>query len=68
MNRVLNLHHNGKGWELLRKHLGNMIPRDHPMWTVFMESEKVPGKCLVRMKIEELYRDVSYTIMDYCTT
>ncbi|KAG0171015.1 hypothetical protein DFQ30_001634 [Apophysomyces sp. BC1015] len=57
--RVLDLHYNGKGWELLRGHMSRMIPKDHSMWTVFMESTKVPGKCLVRMKIEELYRDVS---------
>jgi hypothetical protein len=36
-----------------------MVPKDHSMWKSFMEDEKVPGKCLVRMKIEELYRDVS---------
>ncbi|KAG0172258.1 hypothetical protein DFQ29_008467, partial [Apophysomyces sp. BC1021] len=58
--RVLDLHYNGKGWELLRGHMSRMIPKDHSMWTVFMESTKVPGKCLVRMKIEELYRDYIY--------
>ncbi|KAL0083998.1 IucC family-domain-containing protein [Phycomyces blakesleeanus] len=58
--RVLDLHYNGVGWELLRKHMSQMIPRDHPMWKVFMETPKVPGKCLVRMKIEELYRDYIY--------
>ncbi|KAF7727683.1 hypothetical protein EC973_007238 [Apophysomyces ossiformis] len=58
--RVLNLHYNGKGWEMLRGHMSRMIPKDHSLWTVFMEKTKVPGKCLVRMKIEELYRDYIY--------
>lgn len=59
--RVLGMHHNGRGWQMVRKHMEAMIPKDHPMYTFFMKNTKVPGKCLVRMKIEELYRDVSYT-------
>ncbi|KAI8384841.1 IucC family-domain-containing protein [Radiomyces spectabilis] len=59
--RVLDLHYNGKGWELLRTHMAAMVPKDHPMWAVFMDSTKVPGKCMVRMKIEELYRDYIYS-------
>lgn len=57
--RVLDLHYDGRGWAMVRKHLTRMVPKDHSMWKSFMEDEKVPGKCLVRMKIEELYRDVS---------
>lgn len=57
--RVLDLHYNGIGWEIVRNHMGELIPKDHVMWPMFMEKEKVPGKCLVRMKIDELYRDVS---------
>ncbi|OBZ85715.1 Uncharacterized protein y4xN [Choanephora cucurbitarum] len=58
--RVLNLHYNGVGWELVRQHMTRMIPREHPMWSMFMAPAKVPGKCLVRMKIDELYRDYIY--------
>ncbi|KAI7906507.1 IucC family-domain-containing protein [Cokeromyces recurvatus] len=58
--RVLGLHYNGIGWEMVRKRMSELIPKDHIMWPMFMESEKVPGKCLVRMKIDELYRDYIY--------
>ncbi|KAI9480956.1 MAG: IucC family-domain-containing protein [Benjaminiella poitrasii] len=58
--RVLGLHYNGVGWEMVRNHMSELIPRDHVMWPMFMEAEKVPGKCLVRMKIDELYRDYIY--------
>ncbi|KAI9496318.1 IucC family-domain-containing protein [Zychaea mexicana] len=59
--RVLGMHHNGRGWEMVRTHLAELIPRDHPMYQFFMVQEKVPGKCLIRMKIEELYRDYIYS-------
>lgn len=57
--RVLDLHYNGAGWEIVRNKMSELIPKDHVMWPMFMGHEKVPGKCLVRMKIDELYRDVS---------
>lgn len=57
--RVLDLHYSGVGWEIVRQRMAELVPRDHVMWPMFMEKEKVPGKCLVRMKIDELYRDVS---------
>ncbi|KAI9282555.1 IucC family-domain-containing protein [Sporodiniella umbellata] len=58
--RVLDLHYTGEGWEIVRKYLNLYIPKDHVMWPMFMETAKVPGKCLVRMKIDELYRDYIY--------
>ncbi|KAI8636368.1 IucC family-domain-containing protein [Parasitella parasitica] len=58
--RVLNLHYNGVGWEMVRNKMCELIPKDHVMWPMFMGHEKVPGKCLVRMKIDELYRDYIY--------
>lgn len=58
--RVLGLHYNGVGWEIVRNRMSELIPKDHAMWPMFMDHEKVPGKCLVRMKIDELYRDVSF--------
>ncbi|KAI8984409.1 IucC family-domain-containing protein [Mycotypha africana] len=57
--RVLNLHYNGVGWEIVRNRMSELVPRNHVMYSSFLEKTKVPGKCLVRMKIEELYRDVS---------
>ncbi|KAI8337933.1 IucC family-domain-containing protein [Chlamydoabsidia padenii] len=59
--RVLDLHYDGRGWAIVRKHLTRLVPQDHPMWKRLMEDDKVPGKCLVRMKIEELYRDYIYS-------
>ncbi|CDS10223.1 hypothetical protein LRAMOSA02899 [Lichtheimia ramosa] len=58
--RVLDLHHNGRGWELVRKRFKQVVPEDDPMYTYFMEQRKVPGKCLMRMKLNELYRDYIY--------
>lgn len=57
--RVLNLHYNGVGWDIVRKRVSELVPKDHVMYPMFLEDDKVPGKCLVRMKIDELYRDVS---------
>lgn len=59
---MLDLHYSGEGWEIVRKYLTQYVPKDHVMWPMFMESSKVPGKCLVRMKIDELYRDVSVDV------
>ncbi|KAI8334810.1 IucC family-domain-containing protein [Chlamydoabsidia padenii] len=59
--RVLDLHYDGRGWAMVRKHLTRLVPKDHSLWKPFMEDEKVPGKCLVKMKIEELYRDYIYS-------
>ena len=61
--RVLGMHHNGRGWEMVRKHFVAMVPKGHSMYKFFMEQDKVPGKCMIRMKIEELYRDVSYLFL-----
>lgn len=60
--RVLDLHYNGIGWEIVRNRMTELIPKEHVMWPMFMEHDKVPGKCLVRMKIDELYRDVSVNL------
>ncbi|RCI03970.1 hypothetical protein CU098_008640 [Rhizopus stolonifer] len=58
--RVLDLHYSGEGWEIVRKYMNLYVPKDHVMWPMFMETAKVPGKCMVRMKIDELYRDYIY--------
>jgi hypothetical protein len=57
--RVLGMHYNGKGWAMLRQHLMRMIPESHPMYTAWLRQPEIPGKCLMQMKIDELYRDVS---------
>ncbi|KAL0579987.1 hypothetical protein V5O48_001990 [Marasmius crinis-equi] len=61
--RLLGMHHNGVGWEMLRKHLTAVIPRGHGLHEAWMGSGKdlLPGKCLMRMKLEGLYRDNVYS-------
>ncbi|KAG2188916.1 hypothetical protein INT44_004058 [Umbelopsis vinacea] len=58
--RVLGMHYNGKGWAMLRQHLTKMIPESHPMYTAWLRKQELPGKCLMQMKIDELYRDYIY--------
>lgn len=59
--RVLGLHYNGRAWEILREHMERVIPKDHPVWKVWMEpnSTSVNSKCLMRMRMRDSYRDVS---------
>ncbi len=56
--RVLGAHYNGRGLEMLRKHMGAVIPRTHPVWKVWMDpaSTNVESKCLMRMRRRELKR------------
>ena len=57
--RVLGMHHNGRGWEMVRHYFNELVPKDDPMYAYFMEQSKVSGKCLISMKLDGLYRDVS---------
>ncbi|KAG2224869.1 hypothetical protein INT45_008051, partial [Circinella minor] len=57
--RVLGMHHNGRGWEMVRHYFNEIVPKDDPMYAYFMEQSKVSGKCLISMKLDGLYRDVS---------
>ncbi|KAF8888783.1 IucC family-domain-containing protein [Infundibulicybe gibba] len=54
--RVLGLHHNGKGWAIVRSHLRNIIPRDHRLYNAWLSPEvkTFPGKCLLWMKMSEM--------------
>jgi Ferric iron reductase FhuF-like transporter len=58
--RVLGLHYSGVGWEIVRTCMGDVVGRDSWLWDVWMgeDAASVPGKCLLRMKIEGLYRNV----------
>lgn len=59
--RVLGLHYNGRGWEIVRNHLNELIPKDHPLYTAWLSPDRktLPGKCFVRMRIQGMYRFVS---------
>jgi len=62
--RLLRLHTNGIGWDLLRKHMASVIPRDHKLWDLWMDPERrrVDSKCLMRMRMKDSYRDVGHVI------
>ncbi|KAJ7183178.1 hypothetical protein C8R46DRAFT_1026947 [Mycena filopes] len=55
MIRLLGMHYNGVGWEMLRKHLRDVIPQDHGLWKSWMETETVAGKCLLRMRLQSVH-------------
>lgn len=58
--RVLGLHYDGRGWEMLRKHMESVIPRDHGLWKAWLASDSltVPSKCLMRMRMRDSYSEV----------
>ncbi|KAI8140145.1 IucC family-domain-containing protein [Fennellomyces sp. T-0311] len=60
MIRVLGMHHNGRGWQMVRQYFSELVSSSDPMYRYFMEQEKILGKCFVLMKIEGLYRDHIY--------
>jgi Ferric iron reductase FhuF-like transporter len=59
--RVLGLHGDGSAWSAVRAHLTREIPRGSWLWAAWMDESvrSVSGKCLVRMKLEGVYREVS---------
>jgi siderophore synthetase component len=59
--RVLRLHYDGSGWEILRRHMEAVIPADHELRDIWLNSarKEVPSKCLLRMRMRDSYRDVS---------
>ncbi|KAL0954600.1 hypothetical protein HGRIS_003560 [Hohenbuehelia grisea] len=61
--RLLGMHHNGRGWEMLRTHLGSVIPEEHPLRDAWLgpENREVPGKCLMRMRLQGVYRDMVFS-------
>ncbi|KAL1917748.1 uncharacterized protein VTP21DRAFT_3582 [Calcarisporiella thermophila] len=59
--RAVDLHYNGIGWRLVREKMTTLIPHDHPLFRAWLQSEFVPGKALMRMKLDGLYRDYLYT-------
>jgi hypothetical protein len=58
--RVLRLHKDGSAWSVVRTHLTREIPRGSWLWAAWMDDsvKSVQGKCLVRMKLEGVYREV----------
>ncbi|KAF5359778.1 hypothetical protein D9756_003207 [Leucocoprinus leucothites] len=56
--RVLGLHYNGRGWDIIRRNLEIAIPKSHPLWESWMSPERktFPGKCFLRMRMSGMYR------------
>ncbi|KAH6913153.1 IucC family-domain-containing protein [Coprinopsis sp. MPI-PUGE-AT-0042] len=56
--RVLDLHYSGKGWALVRHHLRENIPEQHPLFAAWLSPERrtLPGKCFMRMRLSGMYR------------
>ena len=59
--RVLRLHSDGSAWSAVREHLTREIPRGSWLWSAWMDDtvRSLPGKCLLRMKLVGVYREVS---------
>ncbi|KAJ7510429.1 IucC family-domain-containing protein [Mycena galericulata] len=55
MIRLMGMHYNGVGWEMLRKHLRDVIPEGHGLWKAWMETDTVAGKCLMRMRLQSVH-------------
>ncbi|KAH9177423.1 hypothetical protein EDB89DRAFT_2218461 [Lactarius sanguifluus] len=57
--RALRLHADGSAWSVVRAHLSREIPRGSWLWSAWMDAtvKSLPGKCLLRMKLEGVYRE-----------
>lgn len=53
--RVLDLHHNGEGWKIVRQHLMQLIPKGHGLHKAWLSSETETVKSLLRMRIKDKY-------------
>jgi siderophore synthetase component len=62
--RVLGLHYNGKGWEVIRARLREAIPRGHALEKAWLggEAKTIAGKCFMRMRMTGAYRFVSFLV------
>ncbi|CAA7267093.1 unnamed protein product [Cyclocybe aegerita] len=56
--RVLGLHYNGLGWEIVRQQLRQNIPEDHLLADAWLSPDRktFPGKCFLRMRMASMYR------------
>ncbi|KAF9000709.1 IucC family-domain-containing protein [Cyathus striatus] len=60
--RLLGLHYDGRGWELLRRHMGFVIPQEHELCKIWLcpSNQTVPSKCLMRMRMRDSYSEMVY--------
>ena len=59
--RVLGLHYSGVGWNVVRRRLKEVIPDGHELHKLWLssETETLPGKCFIRMRLQGMYRTAS---------
>jgi siderophore synthetase component len=59
--RVLHLHNDYSAWSAVRAHLTRVITHGSWLWWAWMDDtvKSLPGKCLMKMKIEGVCREVS---------
>ena len=62
--RVLELHYNGKGWQVIRMRLREAIPPGHALERAWLGkvAKTFPGKCFMRMRMAGMYRHVSLLV------
>ncbi|KAF8506287.1 IucC family-domain-containing protein [Hysterangium stoloniferum] len=66
--RVLGLHYSGAGWRIVRRRLNEQIPHDHELRKLWLspETQTLPGKCFMRMRLQGMYRTASDEIVILC--
>lgn len=59
--RVLGMHSDGRGWEMLRTHMSAVLPADHELRQIWLnlQNKLLPSKCLMRMRLCDSYREVT---------
>lgn len=67
--RVLELHYNGHGWEILRQQLRNNIPADHPLFSAWLlpERKTLDGTHHLRKELTaSVYVGLLFSILIIC--
>jgi siderophore synthetase component len=59
--RVLGLHYSGKGWDVIRRRVRDIIPQGHPLEQNWLSADAkvIPGKCYLQTMVFGHYVHVS---------
>lgn len=68
--RVLGLHYNGLGWDVVRNVLRRNIPNDHFLFNAWLSPQQktLPGKSYMRMRMASMDRFVSCYFFSFLKT
>lgn len=68
--RVLRLHYDGSGWNIVREQLRKNIPMNHPLSEAWLSPNQktLLGKCYLRMRMSSMYRFVSRLVCSLIVT